>query len=32
MRFTCDVADLEQLRRALGVVKEVPGALRASRG
>ena len=32
MRFTCDVADVEQLRRALGVVKEVPGVLRASRG
>ena len=32
MRFTCDVADLDQLRRALGVVKDVPGVLRASRG
>ncbi len=32
MRFTCDVADVEQLRRALSVVKEVPGVLRASRG
>jgi len=32
MRFTCDVADVDQLRRALSVVKEVPGVLRASRG
>ena len=32
MRFTCDVADVEQLRRALSVVKDVPGVLRASRG
>jgi hypothetical protein len=32
MRFTCDVADVDQLRRALGVVKDVPGVLRASRG
>ena len=32
MRFTCDVADVDQLRRALGVVREVPGVLRASRG
>ena len=32
MRFTMDVADLGQLRRALAVVKEVSGVLRASRG
>ena len=32
MRFTCDVADVDQLRRALAVVKDVPGVLRASRG
>ena len=32
MRFTCDVEDVDQLRRALSVVKEVPGVLRASRG
>ena len=32
MRFACDVSDLEQLRRALAVVKDVPGVLRASRG
>ncbi len=32
MRFTCDVADVDQLRRALSVVKEVPGVLRAARG
>ncbi len=32
MRFTCDVADVDQLRRALNVVKEVPGVLRAARG
>ena len=32
MRFTCDVADVDQLRRALGVVKDVPGVMRASRG
>ncbi len=32
MRFTMDVADVGQLRRALTVVKEVPGVLRASRG
>ena len=32
MRFTCDVTDVDQLRRALSVVKEVPGVLRASRG
>lgn len=32
MRFTMDVADLGQLRRALAIVKEVSGVLRASRG
>ena len=32
MRFTCEVADLEQLRRAISVVKEVSGVLRVSRG
>jgi GTP pyrophosphokinase len=32
MRFTMDVANLDQLRRALSVVKDVPGVLRASRG
>ena len=32
MRFTCDVADLDQLRRAIGVVKDVSGVLRVSRG
>lgn len=32
MRFTLDVADREQLRRALAVVKDVAGVLRASRG
>lgn len=32
MRFTMDVADVSQLRRALAVVKDVPGVLRASRG
>jgi GTP pyrophosphokinase len=32
MRFTCDVADLDQLRRAIGVVKDVGGVLRVSRG
>ena len=32
MRFTCDVTDREQLRRALAVVKEVAGVMRASRG
>ncbi len=32
MRFTLDVSDLDQLRRALAVVKEVAGVLRASRG
>ena len=31
MRFTFEVSDLTQLRRALAVVKEVPGVLRASR-
>jgi len=31
MRFTFEVADLAQLRRALAVVKEVSGVLRASR-
>ncbi len=32
MRFTCEVADLEQLRRAISVVKDVSGVLRVSRG
>jgi len=32
MRFTCEVADLDQLRRAISVVKEVSGVLRVSRG
>ncbi len=32
MRFTCDVADLDQLRRAQSVVKDVAGVLRVSRG
>jgi GTP pyrophosphokinase len=31
MRFTFEVSDLAQLRRALSVVKDVPGVLRASR-
>ncbi|MCX7161133.1 MAG: bifunctional (p)ppGpp synthetase/guanosine-3',5'-bis(diphosphate) 3'-pyrophosphohydrolase [Proteobacteria bacterium] len=32
MRFTCEVADLDQLRRAISVVKDVSGVLRVSRG
>jgi GTP pyrophosphokinase len=32
MRFTCEVADLDQLRRAITVVKDVSGVLRVSRG
>ena len=32
MRFTCDVADGEPLRRALSLVKDAPGVPRASRG
>jgi len=32
MRFTFDVGDLDHLRRALAVVKDVPGVLRVSRG
>jgi GTP pyrophosphokinase len=32
MRFTFDVADLGQLRRAFAAVKEVPGVIRAARG
>jgi len=31
MRFTFEVADLAQLRRALAAVKEVPGVIRAAR-
>jgi len=32
MRFTFDVADLAQLRRAFASVKNVPGVIRAARG
>jgi len=32
MRFTFDVGDLAQLRRAFAVVKDVPGVIRAARG
>ena len=32
MRFTFDVSDLGQLRRAFAAVKEVPGVIRAARG
>jgi GTP pyrophosphokinase len=32
MRFTFDVADLAQLRRAFAVVKDVAGVIRAARG
>jgi GTP pyrophosphokinase len=32
MRFSFDVADLSQLRRALGTVKDVPGVIRVARG
>jgi GTP pyrophosphokinase len=32
MRFSFDVADLAQLRRAFAVVKDVPGVIRAARG
>jgi len=32
MRFTFDVADLAQLRRAFAAVKDVAGVIRAARG
>jgi GTP pyrophosphokinase len=32
MRFTFEVADLAQLKRAFAIVKEVPGVIRVSRG
>ena len=32
MRFTFDVVDLAQLRRAFAVVKDVAGVIRAARG
>jgi GTP pyrophosphokinase len=32
MRFSFDVGDLAQLKRAFGVVKDVPGVIRAARG
>ena len=32
MRFSVDVSDLAQLRRALAAVKQVPGVIRAARG
>ncbi len=32
MRFMFEVGDLAQLKRAFGVVKEVPGVIRAARG